>query len=262
MIDDLDALLARLRPRPPARVPRAADHGSRGGARPAARAGGRRAPAHRAARPGSPGIFGSRLLLRQTSRDEHVLAGGDPRDVRPRPAARIGHLARRGRPGRAGGSTADRLAACGDHRARADARSSRPTTRCSPSSPPGPGCCVDRLHATGARVVELGGGSAPAPAGPAGDHRRRADRAHRRPRRLAGRLGAARRAHAATGRSCSSTARPPTTAPCSATARSRPPLGAAAGGVLARDRRAHRARASSPCRRRSRVNPKKSAPNR
>ena len=122
--------------------------------------------AHRLTGPlaGLAGMFGSRLLLRQTSREEHVLAGGDPRGFDPDLPPGVGHLARRRRAGRAGerGRAAETFAGL-------DAAVPR-AVRVVPADHPvlaivagRPRAHLERLRATGARVIELGGDAMPSP---------------------------------------------------------------------------------------------------
>jgi S-DNA-T family DNA segregation ATPase FtsK/SpoIIIE len=119
--------------------------------------------AHRLTGPlaGLAGLFGSRLLLRQTSRDEHVLAGGDPRTFDPElpPGAGTwrGDVVQVARP-----AEADRLAAW--------ATTALDPIRVDPAEhaiiavvAARPRALRERLSAGGARIVELGSGSEPAP---------------------------------------------------------------------------------------------------
>lgn len=159
LIDDLDALIARFD----------ADHRPEvidlltglargaGAARPALAV-----SAHRLSGPlaGIAGLFGSRLLLRQSSREEHVLCGGDPRAFDPGlpPGAGTwrGAVVQVALPSHADReSIAGLLAAVppvhvdpADHAVLAIV-AGRPRTH------------LARLRETGARVIELGAGPAP-----------------------------------------------------------------------------------------------------
>lgn len=81
IIDDLDALIARFEPDYRHEFLELLTGLARGeGSGPALVVGARRLSGQLS---GIAGVFGSRLLLRQTSREDHVLAGGDPRGFDP-----------------------------------------------------------------------------------------------------------------------------------------------------------------------------------
>ncbi len=161
VIDDLDALVARFEADYRHEFLELLTAVARGGSA----AGPRLAvAAHRLSGPltSIAGIFGSRLLLRQTSRDEHVLAGGDPHGFDPDLPPGAGTW--RGRALQvAQGNQAEVLAAWtvaspepmpvipADHAILAMAASR-------------PRALRDRLTATGVRVIDLGGGPPPEPA--------------------------------------------------------------------------------------------------
>ncbi len=107
------------------------------------------------------GLFGSRLLLRQASRDEHVLAGGDPRgfdqDLPAGAGTWRGDVVQVARP-----SDAARLAAW--------TAAVVDPVRLVPGEHPviavvagRPRAIRERFRATGARIVDLGAGQSPVP---------------------------------------------------------------------------------------------------
>jgi S-DNA-T family DNA segregation ATPase FtsK/SpoIIIE len=163
VIDDLDALIARFdadhRPEVLDLLTALARGGSTGSNPGPVLA----VSAHRVTGPlaGLAGLFGSRLLLRQTSREEHALAGGDPRsfdpDLPPGSGTWRGAVVQVAR-----ASEADRLATW------ATATPGLPRVVVSEhgvlavvAGRPRP--LAERLRATGVRVVELGAGASPAP---------------------------------------------------------------------------------------------------
>ncbi len=120
--------------------------------------------AHRLSGPlaGLAGMFGSRLLLRQTSREEHVLCGGDPRgfdpDLPPGAGTWRGAVVQVARAGETDGSESPLDAAApapvrvvlGDHPVLAIV-AGRPRVH------------LDWLREAGAHVIELGGAAIPSP---------------------------------------------------------------------------------------------------
>lgn len=109
---------------------------------------------------GIAGLFGSRLLLRQSSREEHVLAGGDPRafdpDLPPGAGTWRGAAVQVALPSDAERETLVGLSAAA------------PPPRVDPADNAvvaivagRPRVYRERLRATGARVIELGGASTP-----------------------------------------------------------------------------------------------------
>jgi S-DNA-T family DNA segregation ATPase FtsK/SpoIIIE len=111
---------------------------------------------------GIAGLFGSRLLLRQPSREEHVLSGGDPRSFDPDLPPGAGTWR--------GAVVQVALANESERETLAGTRAAVSPTRVDPADHAvlaivagRPRAFVERMRSTGARVVELGGGAVPSP---------------------------------------------------------------------------------------------------
>jgi S-DNA-T family DNA segregation ATPase FtsK/SpoIIIE len=114
---------------------------------------------------GIAGLFGSRLLLRQTSREEHVLAGGDPRgfdpDLPPGAGTWRGAVVQVALAGEAERGTLAERNAVGQDGAELP-QPIAPTDHPVLAIVAGrPRAYLGRLRATGAHVIELGGASIP-----------------------------------------------------------------------------------------------------
>ena len=160
LIDDLDAVLARFDPDYRHEF---LDLVSAIARRPAADGAALAVAARRLSGPlaGIAGLFGSRLLLRQSAREEHVLAGGDPGAFDPDLPPGSGTWR---------GAVVQVARASGADRTRIPRAAAADPVRVVPGDHPvlaivaaRPRALTDRLIASGARVIELGRGRAPAP---------------------------------------------------------------------------------------------------